>query len=90
MKESSTYQAILAEGRVEGRAQGAVAEARRLLRLFGDRQLGDPDARTAAAIEAIDDLAQLEGFCDQLPAAAGWRDLLDLPQPRSRKRRPSP
>src|SRR5437773_7375334 len=40
MKESSTYQAILEEGRTEGRSEGAVAEARKLLRVFGDGTLG--------------------------------------------------
>ena len=46
MKESSTYQAILeegrTEGRVEGRTEGAVAEARKLLRLMGDDAFGLP------------------------------------------------
>jgi predicted transposase YdaD len=51
MKESSTYQAILEEGRLEGRNQGAVAEARRVLRLLGDEAYGPPEAQTAALIE---------------------------------------
>jgi predicted transposase YdaD len=33
MKESSTYQAILEEGRAEGEVQGAIAEAKKALRL---------------------------------------------------------
>ncbi len=37
---SSTYQAILEEGRNEGRGEGAVAEARRLLRLQGEEAFG--------------------------------------------------
>src|SRR5262245_45073605 len=60
IKESSTYQAILEEGRAEGLIEGAVAEARKLLRLRGDDAFGPPDARTAAAIERLDDLARLE------------------------------
>jgi len=76
MKESSTYQAILEEGRTEGRTEGAVAEARKLLRIFGDRAFGLPDARTAAAIERIDDLTQLEEICSRLPAAGSWQELL--------------
>jgi hypothetical protein len=47
MKESSTYQAILEEGEV----RGAVAEAKKVLRLQGDDAFGPPDARTARAIE---------------------------------------
>src|SRR6266849_5488483 len=50
MKESSTYQAILEEGRSEG----AVAEARKVLRLQGEEAFGPPDARTAAQIERLD------------------------------------
>jgi predicted transposase YdaD len=38
MTESSTYQAILEEGR----AEGAVAEAKKLLRLQGDDAFGPP------------------------------------------------
>jgi hypothetical protein len=77
MKESSTYQAILEEGR----AEGAVAEARKLLQVFADRAFGPPDARTAAAIERIDDLARLEELCGRLPAAGSWHELLGQPAP---------
>jgi predicted transposase YdaD len=75
MKESSTYQAILEEGRTEG----AVAEARKLLRLFGDRTLGPPDARTVTLLERIDDLARLEELCDRLPTVGSWQELLGQP-----------
>src|SRR5438093_8843488 len=64
MKESSTYQAILEEGRTEGRTQGrtegAVAEARKVLRLQGDDAFGPPDARVSALIEGLHDLTRLE------------------------------
>ena len=52
-QESSTYQAILEEGRTEG----AVAEAKKVLLVLGDDAFGPPDARTATVIERIDDLA---------------------------------
>ncbi len=95
MKESSTYQAILEEGRVEGRlegrTEGAVAEAKKVLRMQGDDAFGPADARTIAAIEGIDDLAQLENLLKRLRSATSWQDLL---APVSRggrgKRRPSP
>ena len=96
MKESSTYQAILEEGRQEGRqegrGEGAVAEAKKLLRVFGDRHFGPPDSRTATAIERIEDLARLEDLCTRLEAAKSWRELLGLPGGGSRKeqRRRSP
>jgi predicted transposase YdaD len=89
MKESSTYQAILEEGRVEGRlegrAEGAIAEARRVLRRLGDRRFGVPDPRTDAAISAIADLTRLEELLDHVLTASSWEDLLGLPA-RTRKR----
>ena len=83
MKESATYQAILEEGREMGRemgrGEGAVAEARKLLRLLGEGKFGEADAATAAALERIDDLPRLEDCVKRLPTAPGWRELLDLP-----------
>jgi predicted transposase YdaD len=92
MKESSTYQAILREGLALGQAQGAVTEARKLLRVVGDRLLGSPDARIAARIELIEDLAGLEALCDRLPTAESWQDLLGQEgrQRQGRPRRHSP
>jgi hypothetical protein len=75
MKESSTYQAILEEGRTEG----AVAEARKLLRAAGERSFGPLDARTTAAINRIEDLARLEQLFDRLPTVGSWQELLSQP-----------
>jgi hypothetical protein len=72
MKESSTYQAILEEGRTEG----AVVEARRVLRLQGDDAFGPPDARTAAAIERLDNLTRLEELLKRVRTVDSWRELL--------------
>ena len=77
MKESSTYQAILEEGR----AEGAVAEAKRVLRFLGDDAFGPPDSRTATAIERLDDLPRLEELLRRVRTAAGWRELLGRPAP---------
>jgi hypothetical protein len=90
MKESSTYQAILEEGREEGRSEGAVAEAKKVLRLQGDEVFGVPDARTAAAIERINDLAQLEDLLRRLPGQTNWQELLGPLVAGSRKGRRSP
>jgi predicted transposase YdaD len=87
MKESSTYQAILEEGRTEGRSEGAVAEARKLLRAFGEDTLGIPDARTTAAIERIDDLKRLENLCERLRTVRSWSELLGQPASRGRSGR---
>jgi hypothetical protein len=91
MKESSTYQAILEEGRTEGRAQG-LAEARELLRVLGARVFGPPNAQAAAAIEAIGELAKLEELRERLQTARNWQELLGQPAPSQRRgrRRPSP
>lgn len=92
MRESSTYQAILEEGREEGRGQGAIAEAKKVLRLLGDDSFGVPDARTAAAIERISDLVQLEDLLRRVRFATNWQELLGpmLTGARKRTRRPSP
>jgi predicted transposase YdaD len=91
MKESSTYQAILEEGRQEGRqegrSEGAVTEAKKVLRLQGNKLFGVPDSRTVAAIERIEDLAQLEDLLERLPAATSWRELLGTPAGGARKGR---
>jgi len=76
MRESSTYQAILAEGREEGREEGRTDEARRLLIRLGSRKFGQPDAGTAAALGRLDDLAVLEHLSDALFTATSWEQLL--------------
>jgi predicted transposase YdaD len=83
MKESSTYQTILEEGRGEG----AVAEARKLLRLLGDDAFGPPDTRTAAAIEGLDDLSRLEELVKRVRTAGDWQELLKQPPPGPRGKR---
>ncbi len=90
MKESSTYQAILMEGRQEGNKEGAVSEARKLLKVFGGGFFGPPDAKAVAAIERIEDLAQLELLCEKLRTVGSWRELLDDAATASRPRRRRP
>jgi hypothetical protein len=83
MKESSAYQAIfeerrkqgLEETRAEARMKGAVAEARKLVRLVGGNAFGEPDARTAA-IERLDDLGRLEDLLGRVRTAGSWQELL--------------
>jgi predicted transposase YdaD len=83
MKESVTYQAILEEG--EGR--GILAGAKKVLRVMGEDRFGPPDAATAAALEAITDLAQLEELGVRLLRVASWQELLGRPAPRRPARR---
>jgi predicted transposase YdaD len=91
MRESSTYQAILEEGRQEGREEGLnegkIAEARRVLRLQGDEAFGPPDAATAALIDQLDDLTRLEEFLKRVRIAANWQELLGPPEAGRRGKR---
>jgi hypothetical protein len=79
MKESTTYQAIVEEGRVEGiargRAEGAVAELKKMLRTIGEQAFGEPDAATLAAIEKLNNLERLEDLLKRVYTADDWADL---------------
>jgi len=89
MQESTTYQAILREGRneglIEGRNEGLIegrlSEAQRVLLLQGEVRFGVPDEATRNAIEAIRDLECLERMSKRiLDARIGdWVGLLDTP-----------
>ena len=72
MRDSLTYQAILDEGRVEGR----VDEARELLVELGTRRFGPLDGSTRRSVEAIGDYARLHALVARLFDAATWDDLL--------------
>lgn len=72
MKESVTYQRIVQEGRVEGKAE----EARRFLLLVGATRFGRPAAHTLAAINKIGDVTRLEELGSRIMAVRSWKDLL--------------
>lgn len=76
---------------VEGYYEGAVAEARKILRLQGDDAFGAPDAATAALIDSLTDLTQLEAALKRLRTAASWSEVLGSAalRPRGKRRRPS-
>ncbi|HEY1377268.1 MAG TPA: hypothetical protein VGF55_10765 [Gemmataceae bacterium] len=71
MRESSTYQAILDEGRED-------ALKKVLLRL-GRGRFGAPDPAVEAEIQAITDLARLERMSERLLTAPTWQDVLTTP-----------
>lgn len=83
MQESTTYQAILDEGHVRGRAEGwaegRAEEARRMLLRLGRAKLGPADAATVAALEALTDLDRLEALGERLLKVASWQELLAEP-----------
>jgi len=80
MRESSTYQFILDEGRAEGRAEGEARgrsdEARRLILRQGTKRFGAPDAATEAALAAVDTVERLEQLAERLLEAESWAELL--------------
>jgi predicted transposase YdaD len=79
MRESSTYQAVLDEGRAEGEARGRAEGARRVVLRLGTRRFGPPDRRTRAALQAIADVEQIEQLGDRVLDASSWAELLDSP-----------
>ncbi|QEH36073.1 hypothetical protein OJF2_46330 [Aquisphaera giovannonii] len=77
MRESSTYQKILREGRAEGEAIGL----RKALKRIGSRKLGIISAADEKLLDGITDEAALEALTDRLDSATNWEDLLrDVPR----------
>lgn len=72
MRESSTYQMILEEGRVEGQ----VAEARRLVLELGTDKFGPPDETVRFAVERLDSLELLHRLARGVLRASSWEGLL--------------
>ncbi len=68
MRDSSTYQAILDQGRVE--------EAFELLLDIGADRLGTPDARIRATLSAIRDHARLHALVRRVLMVSSWDELL--------------
>jgi predicted transposase YdaD len=79
MRDSTTYQMILDEGRAEGLNKGLTQEARKLLLRLGRKHLGEPGATVEAAVQAIDDLERLELLAERLTEVKSWQDLLQTP-----------
>jgi hypothetical protein len=77
MRESTTYQAVLREGRDEGR----VAEAQRMLLMLGGDRFGEPSEAIRGGIEVIHDVERLERMSRQVYATDihDWEGLLLLP-----------
>jgi predicted transposase YdaD len=76
MKESSTYQKILAEGEAKGEALGRLHEAQNMLLLVGQGSLGKPDASVTRRIRAIKSVDRLEAMAQRLLTVQSWADLL--------------
>jgi predicted transposase YdaD len=72
MHESSTYQAILEEGELRGRAKWQ----RQLLIRQGTSKFGSPNAFQIDSLKAIEDPLVLEELGVRLLTATSWDDLL--------------
>lgn len=77
MKESSTYQYTLEEGRVQGREQGRIEEARNMLVLLGSKRFGEADINTQASLDNSTSLEQLEQLAARLFEVESWQELLN-------------
>src|SRR5262249_43341568 len=73
MKESSTYQAIVAEGRAEGERTEAF---RFLLRQAEKKFHNPPPAEVRTRLEAITDTEELERLGERLLDVDTWADLV--------------
>lgn len=76
MKESSTYQEILREGRVEGRIAGRVEGERTMLLRQGTHKFGPPDEKTLEVLDGIVDPERLEALSLRLLTVKSWQQLL--------------
>jgi predicted transposase YdaD len=79
MRDSTTYQFILDEGRAEGRARGRAEEAQQLLLRLGRKKLGTPETSVEESVRAINDVERLELLIERLLEVGNWRDLLQTP-----------
>jgi hypothetical protein len=75
-KESTTYQAVVREGIVEGE--------QRVLLLLGEAKFGPADDVTREVIQAIYDPGMLEELLVRLLDAESWQELLPRPPTASR------
>jgi hypothetical protein len=71
MRESTTYQFILDEGRAEG--------SQRVLLRQGRKRFGEPDAATQALLRAVTDLDRLDRMAERILEVSSWQELLQTP-----------
>ena len=83
MRDSTTYQAILDEGRDEGRVEGELKgraeEARQMLLRLGRKRLGKPKQKAIDAVRSLDDVNRLELLIERLLEVNTWQELLQTP-----------
>jgi len=77
MRESSTIQAFLEEGRVKGLAE----EARRFILRMGRIRFGEAGDAVVSRLDAISDLEKLEQLGERLVIVSSWDQLLGQEEP---------
>jgi predicted transposase YdaD len=76
MRESATYQMILAEGRAEGRAEGKLDGEKEILRRLGEKRFGPMNPGIRARFESIGDPNRLRNLADRLLEVSSWNEWL--------------
>lgn len=81
MRESLTYQAILEEGRQEGRLEGIEAggssEARRILLIQGRVRFGEPSATILDKLNSESGVERLEELAERILQVSSWEELFN-------------
>jgi len=75
MHESTAYDVILDEGRLEGE----IRASHRMLLRQGRKRFGPSDAATESALTSIQDLDRLERMADAVLTVNSWQELLATP-----------
>jgi hypothetical protein len=75
MQESSAYDVILDEGRIEG----DIRTSHRFLLRQGRKRFGTSDPEAEAALKSIQDLERLERMAESVLSAKNWQELLATP-----------
>ena len=79
MRESSTIQAFIEEGRrkglEEGLSEGGAREARRIILFLGPMRFGAADEEVKTRLDEIQDLERLEDMIKRILIASSWDEL---------------
>jgi predicted transposase YdaD len=78
MHESDTYQAILEEGRQEGRQEGGLTKLRETLLRQGRKCFGEPSEQQREALLAINNMERLDRMSERLFDVESWDAFLQV------------
>jgi len=75
MRESSTIQAFIEEGRRKGLEEGKAGEARRIILFLGPMRFGAAEEEVKTRLDEIQGLEQLEDMIKRILIASSWDEL---------------